>query len=78
MGNTKLGQRFHVLPQFICFWWIRSVKLKNFGYCVTVGLFHLRGFNRILPYGWLRKSILNHLVHQAVALAPRPQLLYSS
>jgi hypothetical protein len=30
MAETELGQRPHTLPQFACFWWIRSGKAKNF------------------------------------------------
>jgi len=30
MDETELGQRAHALPQLICFWWIRSGKVKNF------------------------------------------------
>jgi hypothetical protein len=30
MDESELGQRAHALPQFICFWWIWSGKVKNF------------------------------------------------
>jgi hypothetical protein len=30
MAETELGQSAHALPQMICFWWIRSGKVKNF------------------------------------------------
>jgi hypothetical protein len=45
MVENELGQRAHTLPQLPWFWWVGSGKVKNFGFCVAVGLFHLRGFN---------------------------------
>jgi len=30
MDEKELGQCAHSLPQFICFWWIRSGMVKNF------------------------------------------------
>jgi hypothetical protein len=53
MDESELGQRAHALPQFICFWWIRSGKVKK----LRTGLVQVHRRIRAVGFGKLPETV---------------------